>query len=577
MNFNLVFKLYKDTIIISEIKKEVDYKSLNNTNVIDVKELKFSNDYIKENFELVANFLNVVIIKNNITNVQINNMDVASLCMDLINEWEHIRKIFFKPDKKINMEVFLKILDNDYIEEINCYEMASYLVERLDINKKTKVITRHETEYTSRFMKENFLSSYSDIYYKKNIIINGDLEKNELDELKGFIAINNRLKTIRIINYSNEILTVIINELESYKKKNILIQIDEKDNDLNVIYNSVNYIKKSYRKYFEEYNIKFKLNYSKEYKKNNFMKAINFKLFTTIVLLIALVFGLTIGINYYNQYIDQNKIEDQLDEIENIFEEAETLITIDDNEEDVEYIDKNDMTTTTTTTTKKKGSSYASAYYTNYKQVFKELIKKNKDTVGWLSVNNTKINYPVVQGKTNSYYLNRDFNKRKNSMGWIFMDYRNDPVELNQNTIIYGHNIKQGIMFGTIKKMMNASWYKKENNRIITFNTPTKNMKWKIFSLYKIKPTEDYLQTEFETDEEFNKFIKMLKKRSIYDFKVDIAKNAKILTLSTCFSSNTRHVVHAVLIEDTVDDNKVIEENKDKEKTTTTTTKAVIE
>lgn len=570
MNFNLVFKLYKDTIIISEIKKDVDYKSLNNTNVIDVKELKFSNDYIIENFELVANFLNVVIIKNNITNVQINNMDVASLCMDLINEWEHIKKITFKPDKKLSMDVFLKILDNDYIEQIECYELASYLVERLDLNKRTKVTTRNKVTYTSKFMKENFLNSYSDIYYKKNIIVNGDLEKNELNELKDFIALNNRLRAIKIVNYSNEILTTVIEELEAYKIKNVLIQIEEKDNDLNVIYNSVNYLKKSYKKYFEEYNIKFKLNYSKEYKKNNFIKAINIKLFSIIIVLIALVFAITIGINYYNQYIDQNKINDQLEDINEIFENAEIVV------EEVPTTTKivEQITTTVATTTKKKGTSYASAYYTNYKQVFKELLKKNKDTVGWLSVNKTKINYPVVKGETNSYYLNRDFNKRKNSMGWIFMDYRNDSINLDQNTIIYGHNIKQGIMFGTIKKMMNPSWYKKKENQTIIFNTPTKNMKWKIFSLYKIKPTEDYLQNEFENAKEFNKFINKIKKRSIYDFKVDIKDDDKILTLSTCFSSNTRHVVHAVLVEEDKDDKQKVE-NKVEEKTTTVATTTV--
>ena len=73
-------------------------------------------------------------------------------------------------------------------------------------------------------------------------------------------------------------------------------------------------------------------------------------------------------------------------------------------------------------------------------------------------------------------------------------------------------------------------------------------MKWKIFSLYKIKPTEDYLQNEFENNDEFNKFIKMIKKRSIYDFKVDIPEDAKIITLSTCYSKNERLVLHAKLI-----------------------------
>lgn len=567
MKFNLVFKLYKDTIIISEIKKEVDYKSMNNTNVIDVKELKFSDDYIKDNFELVANFLNVVILKNNISNVQINNMEAAPIIIDLVNTWEHIKKVYFKQDKKVSLEVFLKLLDNDYLEEINCYEMSDYLIERIDLNKHVKVITRNEVKTESKFMKENFLSSYSDIYYKKVINVDGKLDKVELDELKAFIAINSRLKVIRIINYSNEILTLILDELQTYQKKNIQIQIEEKNNDLDTIFNTVTYLKRTYRKYIEKNNIDFKLNYSKEYKRNNFMKAMNLKLFSVIVLSIALLFSIVIGLNYYNQYLDRGKIEDQMEEILEIVENAEIEITEDIELEEPIVVDPN---ISTTTTTKKKGSgdSYASAYYTNYKQVFTDLLKKNKDTVAWLKVKNTKVNYPVVQGKTNDYYLNRDFNKRKNSMGWIFMDYRNDPVNLDQNTIIYGHNIKQGIMFGTIKNMMEKKWYTNKDNLIITFNTPTANMKFKIFSLYNIEPTEDYLQTEFNTKEEFREFINMITKRSKHNFKVEIPDGAKILTLSTCYRTNTRNVVHAVLIKE----EKVVT-TKTTKKTTTTTKK----
>ena len=567
MKFNLVFKLYKDTIIISEIKKEVDYKSMNNTNVIDVKELKFSDDYIKDNFELVANFLNVVILKNNISNVQINNMDAAPIIIDLVNTWEHIKKVYFKQDKKVSLEVFLKLLDNDYLEEINCYEMSDYLIERIDLNKHVKVITRNEVKTESKFMKENFLSSYSDIYYKKVINVDGKLDKIELDELKAFIAINSRLKVIRIINYSNEILTLILDELQTYQKKNIQIQIEEKNNDLDIIFNTVTYLKRTYRKYIEKNNIDFKLNYSKEYKRNNFMKAMNLKLFSVIVLSIALLFSIVIGLNYYNQYLDRGKIEDQMEEILEIVENAEIEITEDIEPEEPIVVDPN-MSNTTTTKKKGSGDSYASAYYTNYKQVFTDLLKKNKDTVAWLKVKNTKVNYPVVQGKTNDYYLNRDFNKRKNSMGWIFMDYRNDPVNLDQNTIIYGHNIKQGIMFGTIKNMMEKKWYTNKDNLIITFNTPTANMKFKIFSLYNIKPTEDYLQTEFNTKEEFRKFINMITKRSKYDFKVEIPNGAKILTLSTCYRTNTRNVVHAVLIKE-----EKVETTKTTKKTTTTTKK----
>lgn len=135
-------------------------------------------------------------------------------------------------------------------------------------------------------------------------------------------------------------------------------------------------------------------------------------------------------------------------------------------------------------------------------------------------------------------------------MGWIFMDYRNNIENLDRNTIIYGHNIKQGIMFGTIKNMMNKSWYSNANNQLITFNTLNKNMKWKIFSLYQINETEDYLKTEFESDDDYMNFLNMLKNRSKNNFNVELTPESKILTLSTCFSHTTRHVVHAVLVEE---------------------------
>lgn len=546
MDTNIVFKFSKDTIIISAIKKEVDYQSLNNTNVIDLKELKFSTEYIRNNFELVASFLNVSIIKKNIVNAQINNMDIAKIGIALINEWTHITKLTFKPDKKITMDLFLNILDNKYLTEIDCYEMPDYLIERLDTNKKVKIVTRHKYEYNSEFMIVNSLSSYSDIYYKKIIILSCEFNLNDLEDFKTFVKINDRLKLIKIVKYSNEILTTVVNEIIDNKKKNILIEINEKNNDLNTIYNSVNYIKKSYHKYFEENNITFKLNYSKEYKSNNFIKEINLKMFTTIVIMVVLVSAVIVGINYYQQYLDQNKIDAQILELENILNDAQEYLSIDDNTTDIEYIDKADEVSTTT----KKKSNYVSAYYTNYEQVFATLLEKNADTVGWLTVNNTRINYPVVQSDANSYYLNRDFNKKKNSMGWIFMDYRNNPVELDKNTIIYGHNIKQGIMFGTIKNMMNSSWYNKPQNLTITFNTPTKNMKWQIFSMYKIEATEDYLRNEFASNEEYLEFINMIRTRSIKDFNVEVNENSKILTLSTCFSHSSRHVVHAVLIEE---------------------------
>lgn len=540
MDFNLSFKLSGNNIIISKIKRNVEQKNLNNTNVINLKELKFSYSYILENLELVSSFLNVTIIKSNIDTVIISTNDIAPISLKLINTWEHIKSITFKEDKSINMDIFMLILDNKYIESIDCFQMPTYLIERLDVNKKIIVNVRTKLESTSKFMKLNSLNSFSDIYYKKYIIITND---TDYEDIKTFINLNSKLKAIKIIKYSNELITLILNELITNRKNNICIEIEEKDNDLKTIYNSVNYLKEINKDYIEENNITFKLNYSENYKKNNLFKEINFKMFSAIIIFIIGVGLVTLMLDYYVQFKDNNKIEKELIDINKIIDNASSNNSVDGNVTDVDFIDDREEETTT----KKVGSSYSSAYYINYSQIFEELLKKNTDTVGYLSVNNTKINYPVVQASTNSYYLNRDFNKRKNSMGWIFMDYRNNAKDLDKNTIIYGHNIKQGIMFGTLKYALNSSWYKKESNQVITFNTPTKNMKWRIFSIYRIPATEDYLKTEFESDEEYMEFLNMLKNRSIYNFNVELNESSKILTLSTCFSHTTRHVVHAVL------------------------------
>ena len=542
MDFNISFKLNANTIEISKIKKSIDKSNLNNTNVINLKELKFSTSYIEENKDIVSSFLNVTIIKYNITTCVINSNDIAVNVLSLINTWEHIKKIIFKEKKSLSFDIFMRILDNRYIEEIECEHMDKYLIERLDVNKSIVVKTRSKIENTSSFMIINSLKSFSDIYYKKYIIVNAS---DDLEEIKTFINLNNKLKVIKIIKYSNELLTTILNEIILNKKRNIKIEIDEKGNDLKTIFNSVSFLKKENKNYLEENNIVFKLNYSENYKKKNMFKEINFKMFSGVIIFIIVIGATTLLLDYYVQYKDNLSVEKELVDIGKIIDNASSNNNIDENERDVDYIDTREIETTTT---KKAGSTYSSAYYTNYSQVFDELLKKNSDTVGYLSVNNTKINYPVVQGSTNSYYLNRDFNKRKNSMGWIFMDYRNNSKELDKNTIIYGHNIKQGIMFGTLKYALNSSWYKKESNQIITFNTPTKTMKWRIFSIYRIPATEDYLKTEFKDDAEYMDFINMLKSRSLYDFNQTIDESSKIITLSTCFSHTTRHVVHAVLI-----------------------------
>lgn len=177
-----------------------------------------------------------------------------------------------------------------------------------------------------------------------------------------------------------------------------------------------------------------------------------------------------------------------------------------------------------------------------------ELKEKNSDTVGWINVNNTNINYPFVQTKDNSYYLNHSFDKKYNEAGWVFLDYRNNKNLNNRNTILYAHSRLDKTMFGSLSKVLKSSWYNNKDNHIIRLSTDTENTLWQIFSVYKIPEESYYITTNFNNNEEYNKFLNTIKQRSIHNFNTNLDTNDKILTLSTCYSDTERTVVHAKLI-----------------------------
>ena len=185
----------------------------------------------------------------------------------------------------------------------------------------------------------------------------------------------------------------------------------------------------------------------------------------------------------------------------------------------------------------------------NTKQInFDELKKKNKDTIAWLKVNNTNIDYPVVQAKDNNYYLKHSFDKKYTDAGWVFMDYRNNINELNKNIIIYGHARKDKSMFGTLKNTLKKDWYNNKDNHIITLTTKDNEYKYQVFSTYHITTEEYYIKTDFNSDDEFNKFVNTLKKRSTHNYNVEVNELDQILTLSSCFNEKEKVVLHAKLL-----------------------------
>lgn len=190
-------------------------------------------------------------------------------------------------------------------------------------------------------------------------------------------------------------------------------------------------------------------------------------------------------------------------------------------------------------------------YYITYPLInvdFESLLKTNNETVGWINVNNTNINYPFVQGINNTYYLNHSFDKSYNSAGWVFMDYRNNKEMNNKNTILYAHGRIDKTMFGSLYKTQYPAWYQNRSNHIIRISTPSVNMSYQIFSVYKIEEESYYIQTDFTSDDVYLEFLNTIKERSKYDFNVVLNESDKIITLSTCANDKERYVVHAKLI-----------------------------
>jgi len=180
-----------------------------------------------------------------------------------------------------------------------------------------------------------------------------------------------------------------------------------------------------------------------------------------------------------------------------------------------------------------------------YEVDFEKLKQINNQIVAYLKVNETNIEHAVVQAEDNEYYLRKDLEKKYNIGGSIFMDYKNKLDGTDKNIVIYGHNIKDGSMFGTLKNILNEEWYSNEENHIIDLITEQENQKYQVFSVYKIENEDYYINTDFE-ENEFKDFIQTLKNRSIKDFNIEITENDSILTLSTCGNSNKyRVVLHA--------------------------------
>ncbi len=334
---------------------------------------------------------------------------------------------------------------------------------------------------------------------------------------------------------------------EVKKEKTPIISIQEFKNlnetkdliDLGI--DDLNIEKTKSQKILEEEQIKMykqkKNTVNKEPKKKKKRKLKKGTIFNALI--IICIIG-AIGVFIYSS-IDIYKWHEDNKQIEKITDEINEKVNITDiNPDDEVVVNEND---------EPKENPYWDYIKMSMIDVnMEELKATNTDAIGWIQVNGTNINYPFVQTDNNDYYLTHAFNKSYNNAGWVFLDYRNDPNDLDRNTVIYAHGRWDKTMFGSLKNLLNSNWYNNLDNHVIKVYINGKSTLWQVFSVYHLPTTNDYIQVAFNSDDTFKQFVDMLQARSYYKFNTTVSATDKIITLSTCYNDNEKMVMHAKLI-----------------------------
>jgi len=179
---------------------------------------------------------------------------------------------------------------------------------------------------------------------------------------------------------------------------------------------------------------------------------------------------------------------------------------------------------------------------------FGYLMDVNSDVVGWIQIPGTRIDYPVVQGSDNEFYLTHTASGEEYSYGAIFLDAIIESGLSDRNPIIYGHNSKSGAMFSRLNRYRKQSFW--EAHRYVYITTPDGRDVYEIFSAYETEPDSDSYYFGFGADDVFQEYLDRIRSKSLYDTGVSVTKDDFIVTLSTCANNvEQRFVVHAKRVE----------------------------
>lgn len=180
---------------------------------------------------------------------------------------------------------------------------------------------------------------------------------------------------------------------------------------------------------------------------------------------------------------------------------------------------------------------------------FDELLKQNEDVIGWITIADTQVDYPILHSSDNVEYLTKNYYGDESRAGSIFMDYRNDITASHLNTVIYGHRMKDGSMFQQLTKFLDKDFF--ETHRTFEYDTLYESYEAEVFAVYHTLTDFDYIQTDFANDEAYEQLLTDIQAKSKFQTDVKLGVDDQIITLSTCDyqldPNDGRLVVHAKL------------------------------
>lgn len=187
---------------------------------------------------------------------------------------------------------------------------------------------------------------------------------------------------------------------------------------------------------------------------------------------------------------------------------------------------------------------------------FEELLAINDDVVGWIRFDEpADISYPIAHGRTNKQYLRTTLEGKYNTAGTIFVDYRNSGDFSDKNTLIYGHNMRNGTMFGQLKKYQEEDFY--EDYPYFYIYTPDGEMTtYQIFAVCVVLDTSDSYDISYKDEAEFGDYLDYIRSVALFQTDVEVEASSRIVSLSTCWNrtEDYRLLIHAVELADDVAD-----------------------